>query len=125
MHNICYVDRLKLCNLELLDLRHLHANLIILYKILNGSICIDLDNCICLSLRVHSTMGNRLKLQKFLANLNIRKYFFAIQTVNLWNALPDGILECKMINNFVTKIKCAELVKFLKVHACMVSAICA
>ena len=30
MHNICYVDRLKLCNLELLELRRMHADLIML-----------------------------------------------------------------------------------------------
>ena len=35
------------------------------------------------------------------------------------NALPDGIVERKMINNFITKLKCAELVKFLKGHACI------
>ena len=57
MHNICYVDRLKLCNLELLELRRMHADLIMLYKILNGRICINLDNCICLSLGEHSTIG--------------------------------------------------------------------
>ena len=38
MHNICYVDRLKLCNLELLKLRLIHADLIMLYTILNGII---------------------------------------------------------------------------------------
>ena len=119
MHNICYVDRLKLCNLELLELCRMHADLIILYKILNGHICINLDNCICLSSSELPTRGNRLKLHKFFAKLNIRKYFFAVRTVNLWNALPDGILGCKMINNFVTKLQCAQLVKFLKGHACI------
>ena len=53
MHDICYVDRLKLCNLELLELRRMHADLIMLYKILNGHICINLDNCICLSSGEH------------------------------------------------------------------------
>ena len=43
MHNICYVDRFKLCNLELLELRRMHADLIMLYKILNESIYINLD----------------------------------------------------------------------------------
>ena len=119
MHNICYVDRLKLCNLELLELRRMHADIIMLYKILNGHICINLDNCICLSSGEHSTRGNRLKLHKFFANLDIRKYFFAVRTVNLWNTLPDGIVGCKMINNFITKLKCAQLVKFLKRHACI------
>ena len=59
------------------------------------------------------------KLHTFFAKLDIRKYFFAVRTVNLWNALPDGIVGCKMINNFVTKLKCAQLVKFLKGHACI------
>ena len=64
------------------------------YKIINESICKNLDNCMCSSLGEHSTRGHRLKLQKFFAKLDIRKYFFAIRTVNLWNALPDGIVGC-------------------------------
>ena len=38
MHNIFYGDRLKLRNLALLELRRMHADLIILYEILNGRI---------------------------------------------------------------------------------------
>ena len=75
MHNICYVDRLKLCNLELLELRRMHADFIMLYKILNEHICINLDYFIYLSSGEHSTRGNRLKLHKFFAKLDIRKYF--------------------------------------------------
>ena len=77
MHNICYVDRLKLCNLKLLELHCVHADLITFHKILNGSICINLDNCTCLSLGEYSTRGNRLKLQKFFTKLDIRKFFFS------------------------------------------------
>ena len=117
-YNICYVNRLKLFNLELLELSRMHADFIILYKILNESMCKNLDNCVCLSSGEHSAWGHRLKFQKFFAKLDIRKYFFAVRTVNLWNALPDGIEGCKMIRNFVTKLKCAELVKFLERHAC-------
>ena len=84
MQHICYVDTLELCNLEFVELRRMLADFLMLYKILNGSICINLDNCICLSLGEHSTRGNKLKLQKFFAKLDIRKYFFAIRTVNLW-----------------------------------------
>ena len=95
MHNICFVGRLKLCNLELLELRHMQADLIMLCKILNGRICINLDNCICLSSGPHSTWRNRLKLPKFFAKLDIRKYFVAVRTVNLWNTLPDSIVDVK------------------------------
>ena len=57
MHNICNVDRLKLCNLEFLELRRMHTDLIMLYKILNGRICINLDNCKCVSSGEPSTIG--------------------------------------------------------------------
>ena len=63
--------------------------------------------------------GKQIKFAYIFAKLDIRKYFFALPTVNLWNVLPDGIVGCKMINNFVTKLKCAQLVKCLKGHACI------
>ena len=38
MHDICYVDRFKFYHLELLELRHMHVDLIMLCKIFNGSV---------------------------------------------------------------------------------------
>ena len=67
--------------------------------------CINLDKCRCLSLREHSTRGNKLKLQHFLAKFDIRKYVFAIRAVNLWNALTNGAVGSKMINNRVNKFE--------------------
>ena len=39
---------------------HMHADLIMLHKILNRSICINPDNCICLSLGGHSSDSREL-----------------------------------------------------------------
>ena len=69
----------------------MHADLIMLYKILNGRICINLDNCICLSSGEHSTRGDRLKLHKFFDKLDIGKYFFCctnsefMECIALWH----------------------------------------
>ena len=64
MHNICYADKLKFFNLEFLAL---HADLIILYKILNESIRMNLNNCIIMFIIPETFyLSNRLKLQKFL-----------------------------------------------------------
>ena len=49
LRNTCYQDRLKLCNLEPLEIRHLHADLILMYKIINGTIHVDLRNCVSIS----------------------------------------------------------------------------
>ena len=49
LQNKCYQDRLKLCNLESLETRRLHADLILMYKIINGTIHVDLHNCVSIS----------------------------------------------------------------------------
>ena len=50
LHDISYVNRLKSCNIELLEPRRIHSDLVMLYKILNGIICVNIDNCQCLIL---------------------------------------------------------------------------
>ena len=75
MNDISYSHRLKLCNLEVLELRRLHTDLIMMYKILNGVICVNLENYISLP-TMHHTRGNTYKLYKYRAKLDIRKFFY-------------------------------------------------
>ena len=44
MNDISYSHSLELCNLKLLELRRLHADLIMMHKILNGVMCVYLEN---------------------------------------------------------------------------------
>ena len=117
LHNLCYSDRLESCHLEMLELRRLHADLIMVYKILNGAICVKLDNCLSLS-NVRSTRGNVFKLNKYHVKLNIRKFFFGSRIINVWNYLPNEVVQCKTTNNFTRKLKYVNLLCFLKGHAC-------
>ena len=115
LQNICYQDRLKLCNLEPLETRRLHADLILMHKIINGAIHVDLHNFVALS---HSiTRGNNYKLTKFRAKLDIRKYYFAFRTGNVWNFLHNDIVSCKTAYGFSVKLKSLELKRFLKGQA--------
>ena len=75
VYQINYVDRLKSRNIELLELRRIHTDLIILYKILNSLICVNIDNCLTLSMSITIGRGNVCKLAKHYARLDIRKYF--------------------------------------------------
>ena len=81
LQNKFYQDRLKLCNLESLETRRLHADLILMYKIINSTIHVDLHNCVSVSYSI--TRGNKYKLNKYHAKLDIRKHFFAFRTVNI------------------------------------------
>ena len=52
-----YIDRLSFCNLEPLELRRLHNDLIILYKILHSHVSINMNDCIYVS-QTNYTRGN-------------------------------------------------------------------
>ena len=71
LYDLSYVDRLKSCNIELLELRIIHTYLIMLYKFLNGLICVNIYNC--LTFTMSTTRGNVCKLVKCYSRLDIRK----------------------------------------------------
>ena len=48
--------------------------------------------------------GNRFKLQKQHASLEIRRNAFANRVVNHWNKLPDHAVNAKSVNEFKTAV---------------------
>ena len=46
------------------------------------------------------TRGNKFKLQKFTRHYNLRKYSFCSRVINIWNSLPDHVVEADSINKF-------------------------
>ena len=77
LRNMCFEDRLKLCTLEPLEIRRLHADLILMYEIIKGTIHVDLNTCVFIS--YSTTKGNKYKLTKYHAKLDIRKYFLPLE----------------------------------------------
>ena len=78
MHDIKYNDRLRICKLETLELRRLHTDLIMVYKIVNNLMTINLNGSVKLFNNV-GTRGNTYKLTKIYARLDIRKFSFVIK----------------------------------------------
>ena len=83
-----------------------------MYKIINGTIHVDLHNCVSIS--YSTTRGNKYKLTKYHAKLDIRKYFIAFRTVNVWNFLHNDIVGSKTAYGFIVKLKSLEFTRFLK-----------
>jgi len=48
--------------------------------------------------------GNKFKLQKFNCHYNIRKYLFVSRVVNIWNSLPDHVVEADSLNAFKNRL---------------------
>jgi len=53
------------------------------------------------------------KLQKFTCHYNLRKYSFCSKVVNMWNSLPNEVVEVDIINIFKNRLVNTELTKRL------------
>ena len=57
------------------------------------------------------------KIAKDSAKLDIRKYFFVLRTVDMWNVLSNDIVGCKNSRMFTKKLRNIDSTKFLKGRA--------
>ena len=46
---------------------------------------------------VSGTRGNKFKSQKEMCRYDIRKYSFCYRVVNVWNSLPDYVVEAVLL----------------------------
>jgi len=61
----------------------------------------DSESAVNLNFNTRSmTRGNMYKLQKFACHYNLRKYSFCSRVVNIWNSLPNEVVEVDAINIF-------------------------
>ena len=51
-----------------------------------------------------TTRGNKFKLQKFNCHYNITKYSFVSRVTNIWNSLPDHVVEADSVNALKTRL---------------------
>jgi len=121
-----------------LELRRLHADLILCYKIIHGYVSLSPDSFFTvlpvsemtytvssgtlnrsipyrtlLLFVINRTRGHSLKLFVPDARVNCRKHFFAVRMINVWNSLPDKVVSTNQLSRFKTHIKQIDLNNFL------------
>ena len=102
-----YSDRLKLLQLDSLEYRRLEFDLILLYKILNGHVLIDLGNEL-----TYSDLNSKYNLRRNTFQINntnnfkndIRYNYFINRTIKVWNKLPQYVVEAKTPLTFKQKL---------------------
>ena len=65
------------------------------YKIIHDMY--DRSDALELPGKVSNTRGN--KLQKHSFHYHFRKFSFAARVVNVWNSLPDHVVNVNLLNN--------------------------
>ena len=104
MRDMEYGERLKRTNLLSLEMRRLRADLIEVFKIMNGLEGLKVEDFFELS-GGRQTRGHSKKIYKQFSRLDVRKYFFSQRIVDEWNNLPSNIIKSKTINAFKRKIE--------------------
>ena len=110
LSNYYYADRLPITQLDSLELRRIHTELVMMYKLQHGLEDSYLCNLVTNNI-IHYNRGHAYKLFKDRFRLDIRKFFFMCRVVEIWNS-PD--VNALTINKFIRKIKCCNLVKFIR-----------
>jgi hypothetical protein len=47
-----------------------------------------------------NTRGHSRKIRKKPSRLNVRKYTFTIRIVEIWNSLPESVIQAKTVKQF-------------------------
>ena len=96
-----YEERLYVMKLPSLKFRRKRGDFIELYKYTHGLYSVN-ESLIHYS-KVKQTRGHSLKLEKRSHHLDIRKFFFTFRTVEIWNKLPEELVNSPSLNTFKTR----------------------
>jgi len=53
---------------------------------------------------VNCTRSNKLKIYQDRVQYNLQKYFFSNRVIQIWNSLPDFVIDANNINSFKNKL---------------------
>lgn len=89
LRNFCYVERLEILDLQLLEFRRILFDLFFLFKILHNIVVCDVREFIVFSDGITRGNGRLILLPSFKKECTRRSYI--IRVIRYWNALPSDI----------------------------------
>jgi hypothetical protein len=102
LQETCYETRLKELGLTTLKTRRLRADMLEVFKIMQGFERIDADSLFERSTQI--TRGHKWKFYKKSVKTDYGKFKFSNRVVNDWNNLPLHVVEATSVNDFKGKL---------------------
>ena len=93
-----YEERLRRLDLFSIRRRFIRGDMIEVYKMFSGIGGLNVEELFELDER--GGRGHTKKIKKKQFKLDIRKYFFSQRIINLWNQLPEGLVESDSMDSF-------------------------
>jgi hypothetical protein len=111
LKNLTYCQRLESLSLPSLELRRLHFDLAMCYKIVFGLVKLSFDDFFAFS-PVSVTRGHKYKLY-VKHSFGIRKHFYAERVVAPWNSMSIEVVDFCSLSRFKRSIKLIDFSRFL------------
>ena len=112
MAEMSYQERLIEMGIETLEVRRLKFDLMMAYKILNGLVDLDYNDFFTIC-RGSVTRGHGMKLLVPKARLDVRKHFFAVRVVKVWNGLSNDVITAPSLSRFKSKLDTCDFSEYL------------
>ena len=108
MRDMSYPDRLRKHKLPTLAYRIIRGDMIELYKLIHGNYDRNTSNIINLY-KDHNklnerTRGHMWKICHERSRLNLRKESFPNRAVNMWNFLPEHVVNAPSVDSFKNRL---------------------
>ena len=104
LRGVTYLDKLKEVGLTTLEERRTRGDMLLMWRARSDNLNIDpnqwftpFSNRYPIATRHSSSVGNVIKPR---SNLDLRKNFYTVRSVDTWNSLPTSIKHSKCINSF-------------------------
>jgi len=114
IQHLSYPDRLSYLNLESLELRRLHVDLLELYKIVHFHSFIKFDDFFSFKQIMGTRTTHDLTLNIPRCRTNIGFNSFACRTARIWNELPGNVVYSTTIDEFKRKLSRLDLSQYLR-----------
>ena len=103
INKLSYHERLEKLDLPTLSYRRFRGSMIETFKILHGYYD---DNCVSslFTFKDTITRGHKLSVRTQQYKTNVRRNFFTVRVPNLWNSLPEYVVESPSFNSFKNKL---------------------
>ena len=102
-----YDERLKLLNLERLELRRIWSDLLWCYKIVFGLARVNKEKFF--TLRLSRTRGHPYRLFKHFNSCSIRSTYFSERVVNVWNCLSPEMIDFSSLASFRRSLEATDV----------------
>jgi len=112
LHNFCYSDRLLILNLERLELRRIHLDLVMVFKIIHGMVDLAFNDYF--TYKESNTRGHSFSLSVIRCNKDVRKFYFSSRVVKWWNFLKQQTVNANNLNTFKNRLQDEDLSRFIK-----------